>query len=291
MPDTVLFEPWDIRAPAGQTAPVIFASPHSGSNYPADFVAASRLDPLTLRRSEDAFVDELYAAAPRYGAPLIRAHFPRVFVDPNRQPYELDPAMFDGPLPDYVTTVSPRIGAGLGTVARVVTSGEEVYEEKLSFAEAERRIETYYKPYHQALKALIEETRREFGCCLLIDCHSMPSIGGPMDRDPGFSRVDAVLGDSHGTSCAPGITPLVENLLQDQGLRVTRNNPYAGGYTTRHYGNPQNGIHTLQIEINRCLYMDERTMERSDGMEGLTAKLTAFIEAIVHIDISELESR
>src|SRR3984885_13772387 len=197
---TATAPPLDLRRPAAQLLPLVVASPPSGSGYPADFVAASRLDPLTLRRSEDAFVDEIFAAAPALGAPLLAARFPRAYLDVNREPYELDPAMFADALPDYVNVRSPRVRMGLGTIARVVASGEEIYDGKLCFAEAAARIETLYRPYHAALRRLVKETAVEFGFCLLIDCHSMPSgASGGAGREP----ADIVLGDCHGAACAP----------------------------------------------------------------------------------------
>ena len=254
--------PCEITAPADQTAPLVFASPHSGADYPPEFVAISKLDALALRRSEDAFVDEIFAAAPHFGAPLLRARFPRAYVDPNREAFELDPAMFEDELPDYVNSTSPRVAAGLGTVARVVATGAEIYRHKLRFGEALDRIDRLYRPYHDALESLVRTTRERFGTCLLIDCHSMPSVGGPMDRDPGRNRVDFVLGDAFGASCAPEITDSVQHFLECKGYVVTRNAPYAGGFTTRHYGRPFVGVHALQIEINRSLYMCERSYER-----------------------------
>ncbi len=262
-------EAWDILAPVAQSIPLVFASPHSGTAYAPEFVAASRLDRLSLRRSEDSFVDEIFGAAPGCGAPLLRALFPRAFVDPNREPFELDPAMFADELPAYANTRSPRVTAGLGTIARVVANGEEIYRAKLSFAEAKRRIDTYYWPYHRALGHLLESTRARFGGCLLIDCHSMPSVGGPMDRDAGRRRVDFVLGDVFGTTCAPFVTDAVARYLQAEGYHVQRNIPYAGGFTTRHYGRPNEGVHALQIEINRSLYMDEARFEREEHMAEL----------------------
>ena len=223
---------------------------------------------MTLRRSEDAFVDEIYAAAPNHGAPLLRALFPRAFVDPNRESYELDPAMFADPLPDYVNTKSPRVAAGLGTIARLVASGEEIYRHKLRFLDARHRIDAYYRPYHAALRRLLDETRWRFGACLLIDCHSMPSVGGPMDADAGSTRVDFILGDRHGTSCTPAVTDFAERAIESLGYVVARNDPYAGGFTTRHYGQPREAVHALQIEINRSLYMDERTIRRGEWVAG-----------------------
>lgn len=275
--------PWQVVAPAEQTIPLVFASPHSGSRYPASFVASSRLDPLALRRSEDAFMDEIFAVAAEFGAPLLKATFPRAYVDPNREPFELDPTMFDGGLPSFVNTASPRVAAGLGTIARVVTNGEEIYREKLSFAEARQRIETLYYPYHTALQGLLEQTRAKFGACLLIDCHSMPSVGGPMDADPGLRRVDCVLGDRFGTSCAPAITDAAEQALHRAGYSVCRNVPYAGGYCTRHYGRPRQGIHALQIEINRALYMDEEAVTPTAGIAEVKGRVRPLIERLAEV--------
>ena len=277
-------EPYLLTRPAGSAAmPLVFASPHSGRAYPESFVAAARLDPVALRRSEDGFVDELFAAASEHGAPLLAATFPRVFCDVNREPWELDPGMFDEPLPSWVNTASPRVGAGLGTIARVVATGEAVYRRKLTFREAEERIRRFWQPYHAALAALIAETRAEFGCCLLIDCHSMPTHPAQAGNPPDF-----VLGDAHGTSCAPRATRLVEEALGDMGYRIRRNDPYAGGYVTRHYGRPREGVHALQIEVSRPLYMDEARIERLPGMAGLQADLTRLIGVLRRNDWSFL---
>ena len=275
--------PYLLTRPIRQSAPLIFASPHSGRAYPPHFVAAARLDPLALRRSEDSFVEELFAAAPEYGAPLLAATFPRVFCDVNREPWELDPTMFDGPLPHWVNTASPRVGAGLGTIARVVATGEAVYRRKLTFAEAEDRIRRFWQPYHAALAALIAETRAEFGACLLLDCHSMPTHPAQVTNPP-----DIVLGDAHGTACAPRATRLVEEALLDLGYRVRRNDPYAGGYVTRHYGRPREGVHALQIEVARPLYMDEARIERLPRMAGLRQDLTSLICSLTAAEWSPL---
>lgn len=262
-----------VLEPAERTVPLVFSSPHSGREYPADFVASSRLDPQGLRRSEDSFVDELFASVVRHGAPLLCARFPRAFCDPNREPYELDPSMFSGPLPPAANTRSPRVAAGLGTIARVVASGAEIYDGKLPVSEIDRRVSGFYRPYHRRLVTLIDEARLHFGWSLLVDCHSMPSIGGPMDRDVGLSRVDVVLGDCYGASCAPMITQVVEDAFRARGYRVVRNTPYAGGYTTRHYGQPRHGSHALQIELNRALYMDESRHAKLPGFDHLAADL------------------
>ncbi len=280
--------PFDILAPAVQTTPAVFVSAHSGAEYDPAFVATSRLDMLTLRRSEDSFVDELYSDAPSYGAPLLRAHFPRVFLDPNREPWELDPAMFEDELPAFVNTTSLRVAGGLGTIARVVSNGAEVYRQKLRFAEAERRIRTYYIPFHEAIQDLLASTVERFGSALLIDCHSMPSVGGPMDRDPGHERADIVLGDRYGTSCAKAVTDMAEAVLSKAGYRVARNDPYAGGFTTRNYGRPNAGVHALQIEIKRSLYMDEGRIARLPGLTRVRDNVAALIETLASLNIAAL---
>ena len=282
--DTPEHDTIEIRRPEDWRIPLVFASPHSGRRYPDTFRRNSRLDPVRLRRSEDAFVDEIFSCVPDLGAPLLLAHFPRAYIDPNREPFELDPEMFDGPLPDYVNTRSARISAGLGTLARVVTSGEEIYAEKQDFEQTKTAIESLYMPYHAALQELLDDGIRRFGSCLLIDCHSMPSIGGPMDRDPGFRRVDFVLGDRHGTSCDGRITDHIEATLKDMDFVVTRNAPYAGGHTTSHYGQPGKAQHALQIEINRALYMDELRIERGDGLAALQDSMRKLIESLSAID-------
>ncbi len=251
--DLDLDPPLRVHRPLRQTAPLVFASPHSGRHYPAAFVAAARLDALGLRRSEDSFVDELFAEAPAYGAPLLAARFPRAYCDVNREAWELDPAMFEDALPAWVNTTSARVSAGLGTIARVVATGEAIYRERLRFAEAERRVHTCWQPFHDTLAALIDATRASFAACLLVDCHSMPAAGG--------RSADFVLGDAHGTACCPALARAAERVLTDMGYTVRRNDPYAGGFITRHYGRPREQVHALQIEIARGLYMDEARVE------------------------------
>jgi len=267
-----------VARPESQTTPLVFASPHSGRLYPDEFLAASRLDSSGLRRSEDSFVDELFAAAAGFGAPLVHATFPRAWCDPNREPWELDPAMFADELPSWVNTTSARVTAGLGTIARVVASGEAIYRGKITFAEAERRIETCWKPFHETISLLVEQTRAAFGQCVLIDCHSMPSHVPVSGR--GERLADIVLGDAHGTACAPHIVRFVERRLIDLGYRVRRNDPYAGGFITRHYGKPRQHVHALQIEIARDLYMDEARFERSAGFPAVQHDLSRLIEAL-----------
>ena len=272
-----------IEAPVRQTAPVVFASPHSGRDYPPEFVAASKLNELNLRRSEDAFMDEVFAAAPGCGAPLLCAEFPRAYVDANREAFELDPDMFADPLPDYVNTSSPRISAGLGTIAKIVTDGEDIYHGPLCFEEARERIEAFHRPYHEALRQLLDATRARFGGCLLVDCHSMPSGAAPHSNSLG-QPVDVVLGDCFATACAPAITDTAQRALESAGLSVARNKPYAGGFTTRHYGRPEDGVHVLQVEINRGLYMDEKRIRRGAGMADLTRRIAQLVSALAGID-------
>lgn len=288
-PTHTFTEPLKVLAPVRQTLPLVLASPHSGSFYPDDFVASSRLDPHSLRRSEDAYVHDLCAGGPDLGVPLLHALFPRAYLDPNREAYELDPAMFDGPLPHHCNVRSPRVAAGLGTIARMVASGADIYRGKLPVAEAEKRIETCYRPYHDALGALVEATRARFGYCILLDCHSMPS-GSASDghAEPPGGGADFVLGDLHGVACAPVVTETARRVLSDLGYRVARNAPYAGGYTTRHYGRPKEHLHALQIEINRRLYMDEATFARLPGFATIAAALNAVMAALGALPAGDL---
>ncbi|MDQ4060032.1 MAG: N-formylglutamate amidohydrolase [Pseudomonadota bacterium] len=279
---------FDIVEPATLAAPFVFNSPHSGRTYPKHFLAASRLDALTLRRSEDAFVDELFMGVTALGVPLMRAHFPRAYLDVNREPYELDPRMFAEPLPSYANTRSLRVAGGLGTIARIVAEAEEIYKAPLPLAEALSRIETLYKPYHGALKDLIGRVRDSYGVCVLVDCHSMPSARRA--GEPGL-RPDFVLGDRYGASCATRLVDAAQETLRGLGYRVSRNKPYAGGYITERYGTPAIGIHTLQIEINRALYMDEERCEKSRSFERLKRDLTRLAERLMRLPISAFVSR
>jgi len=277
--------PFEILEPAEWRGPVVFNSPHSGCVYPRAFLAASRLDLATLRRSEDSFVDELVVGLVRRGYPLLRAHFPRCYVDVNREPYELDPRMFDGRLPSFANTRSMRVAGGLGTVARVVGDAQEIYSERIPVDDALRRIEGLYKPYHRALRRLFTRVHRDFGTAVLIDCHSMPSAAGAKDERP---RADIVLCDRYGTSCVAAVPETVEATLRGLGYTVSRNKPYAGGFITEHYGNPAAGLHAVQLEINRALYMDERRYERSASFARVTADLETLANELSGIPLEEL---
>lgn len=271
---------YEVLQPAKQTLPLVVSSPHSGRDYPESFLAASRLDALSLRRSEDGFVDELFAGAPASGAPLLHALFPRAYIDVNREPYELDPAMFDGPLPAHVNAHTPRVRGGLGTVARIVAGGAEIYRRKLGFAEAEQRVRECYRPYHDALAGLSRATRERFGFAVLLDCHSMPSTVAANDDDGGAPLPDIVLGDRFGSSCHADITANAEAILAGLGYSVRRNTPYAGGFITQYYGRPASGVHALQIEINRRLYMDETGMTRGPGFERVAGDMSRLVEGL-----------
>ena len=277
-----------LRRPPLQTAPLVLSSPHSGRRYPAAFLSASRLDPLGIRRSEDSFVDEIFGAAPGVGAPLLHALFPRAYLDPNREPWELDPDMFEDPLPAFVNTASRRARDGFGTVARVVSSGAEIYRHKLHFDAAAGRVQALYMPYHEALRTLIDDTRRRFGFAILLDCHSMPSTEGPPAGGFLARRPDFVLGDCHGTSCAPALIGRAESWLQEMGYDVERNAPFPGAFITSHYGAPEIGVHALQIEVNRVLYMDERAMTRNSGFGRLARHLTELLGMLARLSPMEL---
>ena len=277
--------PFEIVEPAQWCGPVIFNSPHSGSVYPRAFLLASRLDLAVLRHSEDSFVDDLALGVVNRGYPLMRAHFPRCYVDVNREPYELDPRMFEGRLPSFANTRSMRVAGGLGTIARVVGDAQEIYHERIPVDDAIARIEGLYKPYHRALRRLFTRMHRDFGAAVLIDCHSMPSAAGSKDERP---RSDVVLGDRYGTSCVAVVAEVAEATLRGLGYSVSRNKPYAGGFITEHYGNPAAGLHAMQLELNRALYMDERRCERSASFGRLASDLETLAEELAAIPLQEL---
>jgi N-formylglutamate amidohydrolase len=279
------FPPFEIMEPANWRAPIIFNSPHSGSVYPEEFLNASRIDLPALRRSEDSFMDELIADLLALGFPVVRVHFPRCYVDVNREPYELDPRMFTGRLPSFANTRSMRVAGGLGTIPRVVGDGQEIYRDRLNVDEALHRIETLYKPYHRALRRLINRVHQQFGTVVLVDCHSMPSVGVSRDEP---RRPDMVIGDRYGTSCAPLLPDLFEDVLGRLGYSVGRNKPYAGGFITEHYGNPASGLHAIQIELNRAVYMDERRRERGPRFAQVASDLAVLAEVLATVPLGDL---
>ena len=263
--------PFSVLKPKVQSAPFVLCSPHSGRIYPRAFLDQSRLDPMTLRKSEDCFVDELFEGAAALGVPLISAQFPRAYLDVNREPYELDPELFADPLPDYANSQSVRVIGGLGTIARIVADGEEIYASRLSMEQALARIDHLYFPFHGALAELIAETKAFFGYAVLIDCHSMPSAQMAQSSGP---RPDFVIGDRFGVACDPKLTRTLKEALTGSGYDVHLNRPYAGGYITEHYGRPLEGVHAVQIEINRALYLNETRFTPGRGFARLKADLT-----------------
>lgn len=273
---TELDPPFTILGVESQRTPILFNSPHSGRIYPSVFVESSRLSAQALRKSEDAYVEELLSSAPSQGAALMQAHFPRAYIDINREPYELDPVLFNGRLPDFVNSQSLRAIGGLGTIARIVNDKEEIYHGPLTLETAFVRIERLYKPYHAALRELMEQTKARFGAAFLLDCHSMPSQHSDRGGWPDF-----VLGDRFGASCASEITSLVQAQLKSLGYRVALNKPYAGGYITEHYGKPNQGFHALQIEVDRSLYMNEETFEKSPAFSNLQWDMARLIAMLV----------
>jgi N-formylglutamate amidohydrolase len=283
---------FEILSPEAWTAPAVFNSPHSGRRYSASFLDQSRLTPQQLRRSEDCYIDELFDGCLDLGAPMLRAHVPRSYVDLNREPYELDPRLFAEPLPAYANAGSPRVAGGLGTIPRIVAEGEEIYRRKLPLADGLRRIERIYRPYHRTLASLLDEVHGKTGFVLLVDCHSMPSSAACHLPASLGTKVDVVLGDRFGVSCSEDITTMAETLLRARGLNVVRNRPYAGGFITQNYGAIRSGRHALQIEINRALYLNEVTLKKLPAFEKVRAALTEFItEFLVFIGGLEVPQR
>lgn len=274
-PDDVIAEierPFTLYQPALQVVPVIVDVPHAGRRYPQAFAEASRLPLRALRKSEDAYVDLLFSQAVALGAPLLVAEFPRAYLDANREPYELDPRMFEGRLPGFANTRSLRVAGGLGTIPRIVGEAYEIYPGRIPVEAALARIEELYRPYHAGLRQLVNRTQASFGTCILVDAHSMPSTG--LDRD-GIAKADIILGDRFGTSASSFIVDAAEAAFARAGLTVTRNRPYAGGFITEHYGAPGSGVHALQIEVSRALYMNEATLEPHAGFAALQKVISA----------------
>ena len=264
--------------PGRVAAPLLLDSPHSGRAFPRAFLAASRLDRVAIRRSEDAFVEQLCLTAAAGRLPVQHAHFPRAWLDVNREALELDPRMFVGPVPVGSNTRSTRVAGGLGTIPRIVSERDDIYRGPIPIQEALDRIAIAHIPYHASLEAAMTRLHRDFGLAVLIDCHSMPSSqrGGSADV-----KADIVLGDRHGESCHPLLTDVASALFREAGYRVARNKPYAGGYNTEAYGRPEIGFHALQIEISRALYMNETTLTKTAGFDGLARDLRVFVDQLI----------
>lgn len=244
--------------------------PHSGSALPDSFGAAQ--PPDILRQAEDSYVDELFAGVLAHGASLIAADFPRAFIDVNRAPDDIDPSLLDGPWPGALNPTI-RSERGIGLIRRLIGPGQPVYDRLLPVAEVQVRIDDHYRPYHEHLEQTLAALKRRFGAVYHVNCHSMKSVGNATTPDGPAQRVDIVVGDLHGTSCAPGFTALVVEVFASRGYSVAVNDPYAGAHILERHGNPSAGTHSLQVEINRALYMDEQTQERHDGFEKLRMDL------------------
>ncbi len=269
-----------LHLPQTITTGVVFSSPHSGRDYPADMVLSSDLNAHQLRSSEDAFVDDLFRAAPQYGAPLIAASVPRAYVDLNRGATELDPALIEGV---RKTGLNPRVASGLGVIPRVVAQGRAIRQGKISRQEAERRLLRFYHPYHRQLAELLKTSRRQFGQVLLIDCHSMPHESLSNCRCDGGTRPAVVLGDRFGAACAPEIMLQIEEFFKEAGFATVRNVPFAGAFIAQNYGRPGEGQHVVQVEIDRRLYMNEVLITRKPEFETVQARLAAVIERIADL--------
>ncbi len=262
--------------------PVLVTSPHSGARYSDAFLTASRLDAHAIRQSEDMFVDDLFATAPHHGASLLSAVHPRAYVDLNRAPYELEQLLFEDRLPDHVDKKSLRASSGLGTVPRLVAENAPIYDGKLTYADAEQRIENIYRPFHHQIASLLQNMQQLHGFAILLDAHSMPSQATHHRRDSlGTQPVDFVLGNRHNKACDVRLTHWVRDYLQAQGYVVLLNKPYAGGYITEHYGQPTRGCHALQIEINRAIYMDENSYQPHDGYARVQQDMSHMLAALI----------
>ncbi len=271
---------YHLAQPGTRSTSVVFASPHSGRDYPSAFLERSLLNADEIRSSEDAFVDCLFETAPAHGAPLLTALAPRAYLDLNRGPDEFDAALIEGVRRN---AHNPRIASGLGVVPRVVANGRQIYRGKITLAEAHNRVATYWRPYHDMLQTLLDESAKMFGEAILIDCHSMPHEALDSMARPGSTRPDVVLGDRFGATASGEVTEAVEAAFRAAGLRVARNMPFAGAFITQHYGRPGRGQHAIQIEIDRALYMNEKTLEPNGNFEAFQKLLSSTIADIVKI--------
>ena len=275
---------FDLSLPAVRSTSVVFASPHSGRDYASSFLSIADLDAAEIRSSEDAFIDRLYEDAPSFGAPFIKALAPRAFVDLNRGPDELDPALIEGV---RRKPHNPRIASGLGVIPRVVANGRHIYRGKISLNEAHDRIATYWRPYHDQLQTLLDESNRAYGESILIDCHSMPHEALATMNLQNAPRPDIVLGDRFGSTAAGHIMDQVEAAFVNAGLRVARNAPFAGAYIVQQYGRPSRNQHAIQVEMDRALYMDERTLEPKSDFAAFKEQISAAIAMIAEIGFAK----
>jgi N-formylglutamate amidohydrolase len=274
-----------LHEPKRLTSAVVFSSPHSGRDYPPAFLRSSLLDNRVLRSSEDAFVEDLFGAAPDFGAPLIAASAPRAYVDLNRSVEDLDPAIIQG---ISRGRSNARVASGLGVIPRVVAEGKAIQSGKITYADAIGRLERYYSPYHARLQQMLQASRAAFGQVLLVDCHSMPSEALNHSRAEGFVRPQVVLGDRFGASCGKAYVDRIEAIFRQEGFTVTRNAPFAGAYITQTYGRPAAGQHAIQIEIDRSLYMNESTIRTNSEYASTKRRLTAVVRQICGIEMRQL---
>ncbi len=272
-----------VHRPDGGGNALVFDSPHSGTFYPDDFGHTAPRE--LVRQAEDTYVAELFGAAPAHGATLLEALFPRAYIDANRALTDLDPELLDRPWPEPLER-GPKTRLGIGLIWRLARGGAPMYDRKLAHAEVRRRIETCYRPYHDALDRLIEECHRIFGGVWHLNCHSMPAVGDALSSDPGRERADFVIGDRDGTTCDPRFTDLIVGFLRARGFAVAVNDPYKGVEIVRRHGRPHENRHSLQIEINRRLYMDERSLEKTERFAPLKAVIDDLI-AVVAADVRE----
>lgn len=276
---------FNLTMPDVQTTSVIFASPHSGRDYPWSFLRKSILDELAIRSSEDAFMDMLVSSAPQFGAPLLCATMPRAYLDLNRAADELDPAVVEGA---RQVSHNPRIASGLGVIPRVVSNGRTIYRGKLTMSDANARIADYWWPYHDRLAELMGNTRRDFGEAILVDCHSMPHEAVETVKQGNHPRPEVVLGDRFGASASVEVVDRIETIFLEAGLRVSRNAPFAGAFTTQHYGRPSRRQHAIQIEIDRALYMNELRVRPNGNFENFRTLMTRVVAEIADIGRKEV---
>ena len=275
---------YEILAPKVWGSAVVFASPHSGRDYSNTFKGQSILDPVTLRSSEDAYVDQLIDYVPEFGAPLLLAHAPRAFVDLNRSADELDPAIVNGA---QTRGQNPRISSGLGVIPRVVANGRPIYRGKIPMQDAKDRLRIYWHPYHDALLRLLKAAKLRHGYSVLIDVHSMPhdAVSSPSKL---VTPPEIVIGDRHGSSASRTLVEEVETCFANAGLKTARNTPFAGAFITQHYGRPSANQHAIQIEIDRGIYLDEAQVAPSDRFTETREKLLQAFEGIARLGAPEL---
>lgn len=276
---------YNLTMPDIRTTAVVFASPHSGREYPWSFVRRTILDERTLRSSEDAFVDKLFDSAPLHGAPLLTAIAPRAWIDVNRSAEELDPALIEGV---KRTAHNPRVASGLGVVPRVVANGRAIYRGKITRKEADARIEEFWKPWHLALNTLMDDSTSLFGEAILVDCHSMPHEAIETISSPRGKRPEIVLGDRFGAAAGSDIVDKIEAALTSAGLRVARNAPFAGAFVTQNYGRPARNRHVVQVEIDRSLYMNEQMVRPNNNFPAFKALIDRVVADVTDIGRADL---